>query len=103
MATVSKITTKGRHSKVDAKTLAQICRTGLGTVQQSLKTTTQVGVRHNVHPLTRRYKMDIIHGCNARGLNTTIYFDTLFPKFISLNGNTCAQLFTDTEFISLHP
>ena len=32
-----------------------------------------------------------------------IYFDTLLPKFRSLNRNTCAQLFTDTEFISLHP
>ena len=32
-----------------------------------------------------------------------MYFDTLFPKFRSLNGNTCAQLFTDTTFISLHP
>ena len=32
-----------------------------------------------------------------------MYFDTLFPKFRSLNGNTCAQLFTYTEFISLYP
>ena len=32
-----------------------------------------------------------------------MYFDTLFPKFISLNKNTCGQLFTDTEFIILHP
>ena len=32
-----------------------------------------------------------------------MYFDTLLPKFRSLNGNTCAQLFTDTEFISLYP
>ena len=32
-----------------------------------------------------------------------MYFDTLFPTFRSLNGNTCAQLFTDTKFISLHP
>ena len=31
-----------------------------------------------------------------------MYFFTLFPKFGSLNGNTCAQLFTYTEFISLH-
>ena len=32
-----------------------------------------------------------------------MYFDRLFPKFSSLNGNSYAQLFTDTEFISLHP
>ena len=45
---------------------------------------------------------DIIHGYNARRLNTTTNFDTIFPKFRLVNGNTCAQLFTDTEFISLH-
>ena len=32
-----------------------------------------------------------------------MYFDTLFPKFVSLNKNTYVQLFTDIEFISLHP
>ena len=32
-----------------------------------------------------------------------MYQNTLFPKCRSLNGNTHEQLFTDTEFISLHP
>ena len=83
--------------------MAQICRIGLGPSQQTLNTTTQVGIIQTVHPLTRRYKTDIIHAYNARRLNTAMYFDTLFPKFISLNKNTCGQLFTDTEFIILHP
>ena len=103
MATVLAITTKGHHSKVDAKALAQIWRIRLGPTQQTLKTTTQVGIRHDVHPLSCWYKTDIIHGCNSRRFNTTMYFDTLFPEFRSLNVNTCAQLFTDTEIISLHP
>ena len=101
--TLSEITTRDRHSKVDAKTLAQIWRIGLGPTQQTLKTTTQVGIRHAVNLLTHRYKTYIIHGYNARRLNMKIYFDTLFPKFRSLNKNTCAQLFTNTEFIILHP
>ena len=101
-ATVLEITTIERYSKVDAKKMAQRWRIGLGPAQHTLKTTTQVGIRHNFHPLTRRYMTDIIHGYNARRLNTTTNFDTLFPKFRSVNGNTCAQLFTDTEFISLH-
>ena len=33
----------------------------------------------------------------------TMYFDTLFPKFISLNRDTCAHLFNDTEFIIFCP
>ena len=78
-------------------------RIGLGPAQHNLKTTTQVVIRHAVHPLTRRYKTDIIHGYNAWSLNTTMYLNILFPKFRSLNGNTCAQIFTDTEFISLNP
>ena len=46
--------------------------------------------------------MDIVHEYNARRLNMTIYFDILFPKLVSLNRNTFAQLFTESEFISLH-
>ena len=102
-ATVSVINTNYHHSKVHSKTLEQIWTIGLGPIQHTLKTTTQVGIRHAVHPLTRRYKTDIIHCYNSRSLNTTMYFDTLFPKCRSLNGNTHEQLFTDTEFISLHP
>ena len=42
VATFSEINTKERHSTVDAKTLAQKWRIGLGPAQQTLKTTTQV-------------------------------------------------------------
>ena len=83
--------------------MAQIWKIELGPVQQNLKTTPQVRIIHDVDPLTHWYKTDIIPGYNASCLNTTMYFDTLFPKFRSLNGNICAQIFTDTEFISLHP
>ena len=31
-----------------------------------------------------------------------MYLDTLFSKCRTLNGNTCEQIFTDTEIISLH-
>ena len=103
MATVSAITKKECHAKLYAKTLAQRWIIRLGPEKQTLNNTTKFGIRHAVHPLTRWYKTNIIHGYNARRLNMTIYFDTLFPKFRSLNGNTCAQIFTDTELISLHP
>jgi transposase len=32
---------------------------GLETAQQTLKVTTQKGIRHAVHPLSRRYRTDI--------------------------------------------
>ena len=71
-AIVSEITTKEHHSKVVAKILSQIWKIKLGSSQQTLKTTTQVGVRHNVHPLTRLYKTGIIHGYNSSHISTTI-------------------------------
>ena len=91
-----------RQYKADAKTLAKIWRIRLGSAQQTLKTTTQVGVRHSVHLLTRQYTANIIIGRKAGRLDMTMYFDTLFSKFRSLNGTKCEQLFTDNEFISLH-
>ena len=51
-ATVSEITMKEHHSKVDSKTLAQRCRKWLGPEQQTPKTIAQVGFRHAVHPIT---------------------------------------------------
>ena len=72
LATSSIITTKKRHSKVYAKTLAQRWRIGLGPAQQKLKTTAQVGVKPAVHPLTCQYKTYIIHGYHVKRLNTTI-------------------------------
>ena len=80
-ATLSEITKKESHSKLDAKILVQIWRIGLRPAQYTLKTKTQVGIKHALHPLTCRYKTDIIHRYNARRLKTTFYFDTLFPKF----------------------
>ena len=71
-AIVSAINTKERHYKVDDKKLAQRWRIGLGPAKHTLKTTTQVGFRHAVHPLNRRYKTDIFHGYNAKRLNTTM-------------------------------
>ena len=49
---------KERHSQVSAETVARKFRCGLETAQRTLKTTTQRGVRHAIHPLHRRYRVD---------------------------------------------
>jgi len=95
--------TEERHSKVGYSELARRWRISLDSAKQTLKTTTQIGVRTAVHPLTRRYKTGLIHGHNARRLQSQWFTDTLFSKFKSLNGNTCAQLFTDTGMVTIHP
>jgi len=49
---------KTRHSKVTPEELARKWRVGLQTICNTLKTTTQFGVRHVIHPLKRRYRTD---------------------------------------------
>lgn len=99
---ISFVGSKNRHSQVDAETVARKFRCGIETAQQTLKTTTQRGVRHAIHPLHRRYRVDHLN-LHKRRLADTFYMDTLFSKVKSLNGNTCAQLFTNGSFTRVYP
>ena len=50
-AHVAFVGSKDRHSNVNAETVARKFRCGIETAQRTLKTTTQRGVRHSIHPL----------------------------------------------------
>jgi hypothetical protein len=93
---------KDRHSQVNAETVARKFRCGIETAQRTLKTTTQRGVRHSIHPLHRRYRVDHLN-LHRRRLDDTFYMDTLFSKVKSLNGHTCAQLITNGSFTRIYP
>jgi len=56
---------KTRHSKITPEELARKWRVGLQTARNTLKTTTQFGVRHAIHPLKRRYRTDNMQTCNC--------------------------------------
>ena len=99
---VSFVGSKDRHSQVNAETVARKFRCGIETAQRTLKTTTQRGVRHAIHPLHRRYRVDHLN-LHKRRLADTFYMDTLFSKVKSLNGNTCAQLITNGSFTRVYP
>ena len=75
---------------------------GLETARNTLKATTQHGIRHAEHPLSRRYRTDILQSKRKR-LNDTFYSDTMFSGIKSIRGNTCAQLFTNGKFVHLEP
>ena len=90
--------TNDRHHGISAELLAKKWGIGLEKAKATLKCTTQNSVRSAVLPLTRRYRTDLMSQ-RLRRLNTTWYTDTLFAKETSLVGNTCAQLFTDGEFV----
>jgi hypothetical protein len=55
---ISFLVAKNRHSHVSAEEVAKRFRCGLETARRTLKTTTQNGIRHAIHPLTRRYRVD---------------------------------------------
>jgi hypothetical protein len=54
----SPVGAKERHYQVSAETVARKFRCDLETAQRTLKTTTQRGVRHAMHPIHRRYRVD---------------------------------------------
>ena len=93
---------KTRHSEVSPEELARKWSIGLDKTLETLKVTTQFGVRKGVHPLTRRYRVD--HLClSRRRLSTRFYTDTLFSKYKSYDGNTCSQIYTNGKFYWLDP
>jgi hypothetical protein len=91
-----------RHSSVTPENLARMWSIGIETAKRTLHVTTQKGVRTAVHPLHRRYRVDHLH-LNRRRLNGEWYSDTLFSKVTSLQGNICAQVFTNGNYTSIHP
>jgi hypothetical protein len=98
----SPVYTDERHSSVGPENLARLWNIGLEAARHTLKTTTQIGVRHTVRPLSRRYRTDtqMLH---YRRLDTTFYSDTMFSKVKSLKGSVCAQVFVAENFIHVHP
>ena len=99
---VSAIGSKTRHSIVSPEELSRKWRVGINTARETLKATTQRGIRTAVHPLTRRYRTDHF-SLRYRRLNTQFYSDTVFATTKSLKGNKCAQVFTAKDFIRVHP
>ena len=91
-----------RHSSVTPENIARMWNIGIETAKRTLHVTTQRGVRTAVHPLHRRYRVDHLH-LNRRRLNGDWYSDTLFSKVTSLQGNVCAQVFTNGNYTSIHP
>ena len=91
-----------RHSSPTPETVSRLWNVGLETAQQTLRATTQQGIRSAVHPIFRRYRVDYLHFYRKR-LHATFHTDTLFSKIISLRGNKCAQVFKNGAFTAVYP
>ena len=81
---ISAMTSRERHARVTAEDLASRWGIGIATAKATLKATTQLGIRTAVHPLTRRYRTDLIHATSARRLKGRWFTDTLFAKIKSI-------------------
>lgn len=71
--------TKDRHHAVTPELIARKWGCGLNTAKNTLKATTQLGVRSAIGPLTRRYRTDLLQ-LHYRRLNTTFFTDTFFHE-----------------------
>ena len=92
-----------RHHSVTVENISRKWHIGLKRAKATLKCTTQEGIRSALHPLTRRYRTDLMQS-KYRRLNTEFYTDTVFTKIKSLNQCTCFQLWTDGNgFIYVDP
>jgi hypothetical protein len=99
---VSAIGSKTRHPVVSPKELSRKWRVGVNKARQTLKATTQRGIRTAAHPLTRRCRADHF-SLRCGRLNAQFYSDTVFATTKSLKGDKSAQVFTAKDFIRVHP
>ena len=99
---VRAINSETRHTTITAEEVSKKFRCGLETAKKTLEKTTQRGVRTAINPLHRRYRT--YHpDLHRNQLDVTMSSDTLFAKVKSLQGNTCAQLYTTGKYTRLFP
>ena len=95
-AIIAATSSKERRTTVPATTLARRWGTSVDTATNTLRSTTQRGLRYLQGDITRRFRTRQTQLQN-RLLNTRMYTDTMFAEKQSAQGNTCAQLFVTAE------
>ena len=99
---INAVTSETRHSNITAEEVSRKFRCGLDTAKRTLEKTTQRGVRRALTPLHRRYRT--FHKEFYRNqLDISMSSDTLFAKVKSLQGNTCAHLYTTGKYTKVYP
>jgi hypothetical protein len=92
-----------RHPAINHEILSERWNIGLNQAKQTLKVTTQRGVRSAILPLSRRYRTDRMYG-EKKLRGQKFYTDTLLGKCKSISNNTCAQIFAnESYFVKAYP
>jgi hypothetical protein len=96
------VITNEHHSKVMPEELSRKWSIGLWPAKETLKVTTQKGIRMAIHPMTRRVRVNHLN-LHQQRLQGTWYMDMLLSKVKSKLGNTCANVFTQGKFTRVIP
>ena len=99
---IREVKSRTRHSATTPEDVARKFGCGIVTAKETLRVTTQQGVRHAIHPLHRRYRVDNMQ-FNRQRLNSQFYVDHLIAKPKSLEGNTGAWVYTTSNFTAVYP
>ena len=98
----SELASKKRHSAITPEEVSRKFNIGIEKAKETLRVTTQRGIRHAVHPLHRRYRVDHMQ-LNRKRLNAQFYTDHLPAKTKSLDANTGAWVYTTGKFTAEYP
>ena len=100
---VSAAKSADHRSATTPESLASKWAIGIEAARDTLKVTTQRGIRNAVHPIHRRYRTSMKH-MRYPSLNCVVYTDTLFASTKSIRGNKCGQIFaTDFDYTRFVP
>jgi hypothetical protein len=86
--------------------ITRIFGVGLETADRTLRATTQLALRHALHPIHRRYRTQVAQLRYPRlsGRHGKFHTDTFFSSTRSLSGCTMGQLYTnDLDFTKFYP
>jgi hypothetical protein len=105
MRVVSEVASSSRHSSATPEHLARAWNIGLEKAKDTLRVTTQKGLRFAIHPIHRRYRVDhLAHlGLNVRQITKQVYVDHFQSKVKSLSQNTGAFVYTTGTFTKVYP
>jgi hypothetical protein len=79
---------------------------GLETADRTIQATTQLAIRHAIHPIHRRYQMQVAQLRYPRltGRHGKFHMDTFFSSTASLSNCAMGQMYTnDVDFTKFYP
>jgi hypothetical protein len=99
------VASKTRHSKVSPEHLSRAWNIGLDRAKDTLRVTTQKGIRYSIHPIHHRYRVNhLLHlGLQARRIVRQFYVDHMQSRVKSLSQNTGAFIYTTGTFTKVYP